>query len=234
MKKKFKPSITQFGDDAFLVKAEAKGLQDKLNEYILALTKYLRRFEGTWIDIISAEESFAVRFNPLEISVASAYKQLDKKIDAFNFQKSNQNYPIVNIPVCYSDEFAPDLHIVAQEKSLSIDDVVEQHTSVTYQVTAIGFTPGFAYLGDLPEALFMPRRSVPRLYLQPGSIGITGYRTGVYPLGGPGGWQIIGCSPMALFDPSSENPFKLITGMRVKFTAISPEQFHQYQTQRRQ
>lgn len=126
------------------------------------------------------------------------------------------------------------MQIVAQEKSLSIDDVVEQHTSVTYQVTVIGFTPGFAYLGDLPEALFMPRRSVPRLYLQPGSIGITGHRTGIYPLGGPGGWQIIGCSPMTLFDPSSENPFKLSTGMRVKFTAISPEQFHQYQTQRRQ
>ena len=234
MKKNFKPSITQFGDDAFLVKAEAKELQGKVNEYILALTKYLRRFEGTWIDVISAEESFAVRFNPLKISVANAYKQLDEKIDAFNFQKSNQNHPIVNIPVCYSDEFAPDLQIVAQEKSLSIDDVVEQHTSVTYQVTVIGFTPGFAYLGDLPEALFMPRRSVPRLYLQPGSIGITGHRTGIYPLGGPGGWQIIGCSPMALFDPSSENPFKLSTGMRVKFTAISPEQFHQYQTQRRQ
>ena len=90
MKKNFKPSITQFGDDAFLVRAEAKELQGKLNEYILALAKYLRRFEGTWIDVISAEESFAVRFNPLEISVANAYKQLDKKIDAFNFQKSKR------------------------------------------------------------------------------------------------------------------------------------------------
>ena len=98
----------------------------------------------------------------------------------------------------------------------------------------IGFTPGFAYLGDLPEALFMPRRSVPRLYLPPGSIGITGNRTGIYPLGGPGGWQIIGCSPMPLFDSNAKNPFKLLTGMRVKFMAITSKQFQQYQTPSKQ
>ena len=126
------------------------------------------------------------------------------------------------------------METIAKEKSLSFDAVIEKHTSVTYEVIMIGFTPGFAYLGDLPEALFMPRRSVPRLYLPPGSIGITGNRTGVYPLGGPGGWQIIGCSPMPLFDANAKNPFKLLTGMRVKFIAITPKQFQEYPTPSKQ
>jgi inhibitor of KinA len=93
----------------------------------------------------------------------------------------------------------------------------------------IGFTPGFSYLGELPEKLFMPRLAVPKLHLLPGSIGISGYRTGIYPLGGPGGWQIIGCTPMKLFDPELNNPFKLSTGMTIKFSAISIEQFQDYQ-----
>ena len=192
------------------------------------------RSEECWIDVVSAEESLSVKFNPLEVSATSAHKKLKEKIDVFNFQESNQSHTLINIPVCYSKEFAPDLEIIAQEKSLSIDDVIGKHTSVTYEVIMIGFTPGFAYLGDLPEALFMPRRSVPRLYLPPGSIGITGNRTGIYPLGGPGGWQIIGCSPMPLFDVNAKIPFKLLTGMRVTFMAITPKQFQEYSTPTKQ
>jgi len=230
MIKKFKASIIQFGDDALLVRVKSEELKMKLSEYILSLSEFLMRSEECWIDVVSAEESFAVKFNPLEVSATSVHKKLKEKIDAFNFQESNQSQPLIKIPVCYSKEFAPDLEIIAQEKSLCIDGVIEKHTSVTYEVIMIGFTPGFAYLGDLPESLFMPRRSVPRLYLPPGSIGISGNRTGIYPLGGPGGWQIIGCSPMPLFDSNAKNPFKLLTGMRVKFMAITSKQFQQYQT----
>ena len=234
MIKKFKASITRFGDDALLVRVQSEELKIKLNEYILSLSEFLMRSEECWMDVVSAEESFAVKYNPLEVSATSAHKKLKETIDAFNFQESNQSHPLINIPVCYSKEFAPDLEIIAEEKSLSVDAVIEKHTSVTYEVIMIGFTPGFAYLGDLPEALFMPRRSVPRLYLPPGSIGITGNRTGVYPLGGPGGWQIIGCSPMPLFDSNATNPFKLLTGMRVKFMAITSKQFQEYQTPSKQ
>ena len=234
MIKKFKASITQFGDDALLVRVQSEALKVKLSEYILSLSEFLMRPEECWIDVVSAEESFAVKFNPLKISATSAQKKLKEKIDAFNFQESNKSHPLINIPVCYSKKFAPDLEIISEEKSLSVNAVIEKHTSLTYEVIMIGFTPGFAYLGDLPEALFMPRRSVPRLYLPPGSIGITGNRTGIYPLGGPGGWQIIGCSPMPLFDSNAKNPFKLLTGMRVKFMAITPKQFQEYQTPSKQ
>ena len=234
MIKKFKASITQFGDDALLVRVQSEALKIKLSEYILSLSEFLMRSKEPWIDVVSAEESLSVKFNPLEVSATSAHKKLKEKIDAFNFQESNKSHPLINIPVCYSKKFAPDLEIIAEEKSLSVNAVIEKHTSLIYEVIMIGFTPGFAYLGDLPEDLFMPRRSVPRLYLPPGSIGITGNRTGVYPLGGPGGWQIIGCSPMPLFASNAKNPFKLMTGMRVKFMAITPKQFQQYQTPSKQ
>ena len=234
MIKKFKTNITQFGDDALLVRVKSKGLKIKLSEYILSLSKFLMRSEEHWGDVVSAEDSFAVKFNPFDISPVNAHKKLEKLINAFNFEESTQRHQLINIPVCYSKEFAPDLAIIAQEKSLTVDDVIEKHTSVTYEVITIGFTPGFAYLGELSQDLLMPRHSVPRRYLPPGSIGIAGNRTGIYPLGGPGGWQIIGCSPMSLFDSHSENPFKLLTGMQVKFVAITSDQFQDYKTPNKQ
>jgi inhibitor of KinA len=234
MTEKFKASVTQFGDDAFLVRVRSQQLKIKLSEYILSLSEFLMKTEESWVDIVSAEDSFAVKFNPFDISAKNAQKKLEEIISAFNFEESKQRHSLINIPVCYSKEFAPDLEMIAQEKSLTVNRVIEKHTSVTYEVIMIGFTPGFAYLGDLPQGLLMPRRSVPRLYLPPGSIGITGNRTGIYPLGGPGGWQIIGCSPMPLFEPHLENPFKLFTGMRVKFVAITACQFQEYQTLNKQ
>lgn len=231
---KFKANITQFGDDALLVRLKPKELKIKLSEYIISLSEFLMRSEEGWIEVVSAEDSFAVKFNPFDISPANAQKRLEKIINSFNFEESIQKHPRMNIPVCYSKEFAPDLEIVAHEKSLTVDDVIEKHTSVIYEVIMIGFTPGFAYLGELPQDLFMPRRSAPRLYLPPGSIGIAENRTGIYPLGGPGGWQIIGCSPMSLFDPISDNPSKLLTGMQVKFVAITSDQFQDFQTPNKQ
>ena len=144
MIKKFKTNITQFGDDALLVRVKSKGLKIKLSEYILSLSKFLMRSEEHWVDVVSAEDSFAVKFNPLDISPANAHKKLEKVINAFNFEESTQRHQLINIPVCYSKEFAPDLAIIAQEKSLTVDDVIEKHTSVTYEVITIGFTPGFA------------------------------------------------------------------------------------------
>ena len=231
---KFKANITQFGDDALLVRVKPKELKIKLSKYIISLSEFLMRSEERWIEVVPAEDSFAVKFNPFDISPANAQKRLEKIINSFNFEESIQKHPRMNIPVCYSKEFAPDLEIVAHEKSLTVDDVIEKHASVVYEVIMIGFTPGFAYLGELPQDLLMPRRSAPRLYLPPGSIGIAENRTGIYPLGGPGGWQIIGCSPMSLFDPDSDNPSKLLTGMRVKFVAITSDQFQDFQTPHKQ
>src|ERR1044071_7691453 len=110
----------------------------------------------------------------------------------------------MEIPVCYEGDYAPDLNETCSALGVSKQGVIELHTSVEYIVYFLGFVPGFAYLGELPEALTMPRLSTPRRSVPPGSVGIAGNQTGVYPFATPGGWRLIGCTPFTMFHPAKE------------------------------
>ncbi|MBZ4859765.1 5-oxoprolinase subunit PxpB [Salmonella enterica subsp. enterica serovar Typhimurium] len=123
----------------------------------------------------------------------------------------------VEIPVIYGGAGGPDLAAVARHSGLSEKQVVELHASVEYVVWFLGFQPGFPYLGNLPERLHMPRRAEPRLQVPAGSVGIGGAQTGIYPLSTPGGWQLIGLTPLKLFDPMRETPVLLRPGDSVRF-----------------
>ncbi|EJH2988899.1 5-oxoprolinase subunit PxpB [Salmonella enterica] len=123
----------------------------------------------------------------------------------------------VEIPVIYGGAGGPDLAAVARHSGLSEKQVVELHASVEYVVWFLGFQPGFPYLGNLPEPLHMPRRAEPRLQVPAGSVGIGGAQTGIYPLSTPGGWQLIGLTPLKLFDPMRETPVLLRPGDSVRF-----------------
>ncbi|EAB2687507.1 5-oxoprolinase subunit PxpB [Salmonella enterica] len=123
----------------------------------------------------------------------------------------------VEIPVIYGGAGGPDLAAVARHSGLSEKQVVELHASVEYVVWFLGFQPGFPYLGNLPEPLHMPRRAEPRLQVPAGSVGIGGAQTGIYPLSTPGGWQLIGLTPLKLFDPMREPPVLLRPGDSVRF-----------------
>jgi inhibitor of KinA len=129
------------------------------------------------------------------------------------------------LPVCYGGEFGPDLEMVAAHCGLSGAEVIALHSGASYRVYAIGFVPGFPYLGGLPAALGVPRRATPRIRVPAGSVGIGGAQTGVYPLATPGGWHLIGRTPVELFRPHEERPCRLGIGDRVQFQAISPEEF---------
>ena len=129
------------------------------------------------------------------------------------------------IPVCYGGDFGPDLADVCALHGMTPAQVVELHTSVTYTVYFLGFVPGFAYLGELPDALVTPRLTVPRRSVPAGSVGIAGKQTGVYPFATPGGWRLLGRTPIKMFR-SDENALSFLTiADRVRFTPISPEQF---------
>jgi inhibitor of KinA len=134
----------------------------------------------------------------------------------------------VEIPVCYGDDFAPDLGAVAGHCGKSAEEVITLHSGADYLVHAIGFTPGFAYLGGLPEALRTPRRGTPRAHVPAGSVAIGGSQTGVYPVNSPGGWQIIGRTPLALFRPSEKQVALLGLGDRVRFMPITREAFESW------
>lgn len=131
----------------------------------------------------------------------------------------------VEIPVCYGGDFGPDLGRVAAQAKMFPDEVVKRHSAATYLVYLIGFAPGFPYLGGLPKQLATPRHAKPRMTVPPGSVGIAGEQTGIYPQSTPGGWNLIGRTPLKLFRPEANPPVLLQAGDEVKFKAITPEEF---------
>lgn len=135
----------------------------------------------------------------------------------------------VDIPVCYGGEFGPDLGLVAKQAKLSPEEVVKRHTKPEYLVYLVGFAPGFPYLGGLPKELETPRHAKPRMVVPPGSVGIGGAQTGIYPLATPGGWNLIGRTPEKIFRPAEHPPVLLRAGDRVKFRAITPEEFAKWE-----
>jgi inhibitor of KinA len=134
----------------------------------------------------------------------------------------------LEIPVCYGGQFGEDLDEVAAVHGKSPARVIELHSSVTYLVYFLGFVPGFAYLGELPEALATPRLAVPRKSVPSGSVGIAGNQTGVYPFATPGGWRLIGRTPMAIFRPDRIHMSALSLGDRVRFVSIPSDRFAEF------
>jgi inhibitor of KinA len=131
----------------------------------------------------------------------------------------------VEIPVCYAPEFAPDLARVAAQAGCGMEEVVQRHSVADYHVGAVGFVPGFAYLLGLPASLHTPRLATPRTAVPAGSLGIGGAQTGIYPLASPGGWNLIGRTPQAMFRPQQAEPARLRMGDRVRFKPITREEF---------
>jgi len=135
---------------------------------------------------------------------------------------------VVEVPVVYGREFGPDIEFVAEHNGLSVEEVIRLHSGVTYTVYMLGFTPGFTYLGGLPEALATPRLPTPRKLVPAGAVGIAGTQTGVYPITTPGGWRLIGRTPLKLFEPTRDPPVLLRPGDKLCFVPISEEEFRAY------
>jgi len=139
-----------------------------------------------------------------------------------------QDETIIEIPVCYGDEFGPDLEELAAFHGMSADEVIQHHTMPDYQVFLIGFTPGFPYLGGLDAKLYTPRKKTPRQKVPAGSVGIADRQSGIYPIDSPGGWQIIGRTPIKIFDLGRYPIFLISAGNIVRFRAITKEQFENH------
>jgi inhibitor of KinA len=172
--------------------------------------------------------SLLVDFDPLRLThdeLTAVVQQLESTSDSV----AASNAPVVTIPVCYDIEFGPDLPDVAQNAKLSIEEVIRLHSSPMYLVYFLGFSPGFAYLGGLPEVLHTPRLATPRQSVAGGSVGIAGSQTGIYPVDSPGGWRLIGRTPLLMFDPEAMPPTRLQPGDRMKFVAIDRARFEEFQ-----
>ena len=219
--------ISDFSENCFLISRSNHAKFSETTKYFLYLSEYLRKTIN-WINVIPGEQAISVKFNSLEIFADEAKKILEEKITQFRFFEIEEDKPLIDIPVYYSEEFGLDIKDVAKKYSYSYQEIANLHSETSYEVKMIGFTPGFAYLGDLSEKLHMSRLSKPRTNLLPGSVGISGNRTAVYPLGGPGGWRIIGRTPKSLFDPNKKDPFEIYIGMRIKFESITKYEYENF------
>lgn len=196
------------------------------HERVMSLFVALQQLNDPRIrNLHPAYASILIDFDPLRISHEQAASLLEN-LEVQELTQYQRPVNIVTIPVCYDLEFGPDLEDIANHAKIPAREVIRLHSSVTYRVHFLGFTPGFAYLGGLPEPLHMPRLSRPRTQVPAGTVAIAGSQAGVYPVNSPGGWQLIGRTPMRVFDPNATRPALLEPGDLVKFSAIDRATFN--------
>lgn len=184
------------------------------------------------IEIIPTYRSLMVYFDPLGISRDAIIEKIRPLLHSTVESRDQENTAtVVSIPVCYGADYGPDLEFVADHNKLTAQEVIAIHTSKPYQVYMLGFTPGFPYLGGMSERIAAPRLAQPRVSIPAGSVGIAGSQTGIYPIESPGGWQLIGRTPLKVFNPGSPNPFLIAAGNFLQFAAIDAAEYEDIRRQ---
>jgi len=214
------------GDRGLLVELGDE-IDPQINKTVRILNLLILRsnIQGV-VETIPTYRSILVYYDPIKIEV----RELCVIIRKLASKKQEITLPepkLIEIPVCYGGEFGPDIEIVAQSHNLTIEEVIKLHSQPLYQIYMMGFTPGFPFLGVLPELLATPRLSTPRLQVPAGSVGIAGNQTGIYPITSPGGWNLIGRTPLKLFSPERKEPFLYAPGDFIRFRPISLEEFQE-------
>ncbi len=173
--------------------------------------------------------SITVYFDPLVLSGQKLQKKILNIIHAYK-EGSAQKRRVFLIPVCYEGEYAPDMEDVCRLTGLTREEVIQIHSSTDYLIYMLGFLPGFPYLGGMDSRIEAPRLDTPRTTIPEGAVGIGGKQTGIYPLASPGGWRLIGRTPVKVYDPGRENPIVYKAGDYIRFFPISPEKFESRRT----
>ena len=205
-------------DDTLRIKIEDRRKRAAVADYL--------RSSKFWVECVEGMQNVVVQFDSSRLTHAAAMLKLDEQLESIPIGESAPPRN-VEIPVCYGGEFGPELASIAEMLGLDPDAVIAMHTSRQHVVELIGFTPGFAYVSGLKDDIKVPRLSEPRQRVEPGSIGIAGGLTGMYALAGPGGWPLIGRTPLALFRADKSQPMLLQSGTRVRFVAIDASTYAQ-------
>ena len=220
------PKFSLAGDQA-IVMAFGDGISPEINRQVHNMVQAIQNAKVPGVsELVPTYRSLLIYYDPMKTSVAKLQDTLEKlSSDIENLQLRRPN--VVQIPVLYGGEHGPDLEFVAKHAGVPEQEVIDVHSSATYLVYAMGFSPGFPYLGGLPEALSTPRLTSPRISIPAGSVGIAENQTGIYPVASPGGWQLIGRTPLNLFDPNFEPPTLLDAGDYVRFSLLRTPQEYQ-------
>lgn len=220
MKRRYCPN----GDRMVLVELPEE-ISLAVHSQVLWLASELGKFAmGGVVEWIPSYRSLGVVYDPDQISYHDLVARL-KELESSSNPSTQTASSRVEIPVCYGGEMGPDLSFVAQHNQLSAEEVIQIHTSMDYRVYLLGFSPGFPYLGGMSPRITTPRLDEPRLRVPEGSVAIGGNQTGIYPSETPGGWRLIGRTPLRVFDLKRGSPFLLNAGDGVRFRAITPHEF---------
>jgi KipI family sensor histidine kinase inhibitor len=217
--------ITLLGDAALLVEYE-HAIDLAVNARVLAAADRVRHEHVTGVrDVVPAYASFAVHYDPVHTDLDTLRNVVGQAAVATATEPVELPCGPVEIPVCYGGRFGPDLNDVAAWAGCAPDEVIAAHALREYRVFMLGFLPGFPYLGTVDDRIAMPRHRTPRRRVPAGSVGIAGRQTGVYPVDSPGGWRIIGRTPLVLFDVRKDPPALLSPGQWVQFRPLSASEF---------
>ncbi len=217
------PTYREMGDRSLLVEMGNEihiDLNQRVGKLFLAVKKAALK---EVLDIIPGYCTLLLVFDPLKTNASLMRKKVDAlldEMDTFEIPEPTE----IRIPVVYGGKFGPDLEWVADYHGISPEDAIRLHVGTPYHVYMIGFIPGFPYMGELPKALITPRKETPRTRVPKGSVGLAQEQTGIYASDSPGGWQIIGRTPLALFEPSNTPPALLKMGDRVRFYPVTEEE----------
>lgn len=233
--------ITPLGDRAALIRVAENfeaAPEDALQRVMAAQGRLAAAKIPGVVELAPAYTTVALFYDPSQAVAAGApvknlFTWLEKRIrevisSTESIDAKSAEVSKVEIPVCYESEFAFDLDDVAQRAGLRRDEVIDLHSGAEYRVHCVGFIGGFPFLGGLPVNIATPRRESPRKEIPAGSVGIGGKQTGIYPIKSPGGWNIIGRTPLRLFDPQRNPPGLLRTGDRVRFRRVTREEFDRF------
>lgn len=222
--------ILTAGDSSLLIEF-GNEISPEVNRKIAAVVELMREqhIEGV-VDVIPAFCSLLVNYDPRVIR----YEKMKKRMESLlrvDIKVGEGRRKIFEIPVLYGGEYGPDLGNIAEHAGLSEDEVVKIHSSRDYLIYMLGFLPGFCYLGGLDERIHTPRLANPRLKIRAGSVGIGGSQTGIYPLDSPGGWQLMGMTPVKTYDPEREVPILVEAGNYIRFVPVDEAEYQRIQAQ---
>ncbi|MEM7084564.1 MAG: 5-oxoprolinase subunit PxpB [Bacteroidota bacterium] len=217
------PTFRTFGAQTVLLDWPAQ-IDLEIHKKVLTFSRLIRlSFAEDILDVVPTYHSVAIY---LKKTTALNHFLQKLEITVLNFSEEDVNHPkIISVPVCYEEPFALDLAEVAKTIGLTIPKLIELHTTPLYKVYFLGFLPGFPYLGGLDKALHVQRRKEPRPMIERGSVGIGGGQTGIYPKDSPGGWNIIGKTPLQWFDVTKDQPTEINPGDFIKFEPITKTEF---------
>ena len=218
--------IEPLGDSALLVRVVEEFEAEESLDAVLRATRQLEIAQIPGVTgFAPAYTTIGVFFDPSQTETFDEFRAGIERALQTDVDSGSRTGATIEVPVCYDDEFAPDLEEIAQHSGLSQAEIVRRHAEAVYRVSCVGFTPGFPYFSGLPRELATPRRASPRKEIPAGAVAIGGTQTGIYPRKSPGGWNIIGRTPLRLFDVERNPPALFKAGDRVRFRKISRQEF---------